>query len=53
MLIATLVTPSFEKPIDSLTDLPRAAKNGFTIGVIADSSSEYMFKVSIYFRTST
>ncbi|XP_066984769.1 glutamate receptor-like [Macrobrachium rosenbergii] len=44
MLIATLVTPSFEKPIDSLTDLPAATDNGFTILVTDETSDAYMFK---------
>ncbi|XP_068228681.1 glutamate receptor ionotropic, delta-1-like [Palaemon carinicauda] len=44
MLTATLIIPSFEKPINSLTDLPMAIKDGFTIVVTDDTSDEYMFK---------
>ncbi|XP_068228721.1 glutamate receptor ionotropic, delta-1-like [Palaemon carinicauda] len=44
MLTATLVKPSFEKPINGLTDLPAASKDGFTLVVTGDSIFEYMFK---------
>ncbi|XP_068228807.1 glutamate receptor ionotropic, delta-2-like [Palaemon carinicauda] len=44
MLIATLVTPSFEKPIDSLSDLPEATASGFTVLVTDETSDAYMFK---------
>ncbi|XP_068228591.1 probable glutamate receptor [Palaemon carinicauda] len=44
MLTATLIKPSFEKPINALTDLPAAIKEGFTLVVTADTSMEYMFK---------
>ncbi|XP_068201564.1 glutamate receptor ionotropic, delta-2-like [Palaemon carinicauda] len=44
MLTAVLAIPSYEKPIDSLEDLPRAVKAGYTIGVMADSTNEYLFR---------
>ncbi|XP_066984734.1 glutamate receptor ionotropic, delta-2-like [Macrobrachium rosenbergii] len=44
MLTATLIKPSFEKPINGLEDLPAAVKNGFTLVTTADTSMEYMFK---------
>ncbi|XP_068229311.1 probable glutamate receptor [Palaemon carinicauda] len=44
MLTAVLAVPAYEKPIDSLEDLPRAVKEGYTLGVLEDSSSEYIFK---------
>ncbi|XP_068215576.1 uncharacterized protein [Palaemon carinicauda] len=43
-LTAVLAIPAYEKPIDSLEDLPKAAEDGFTIGVIRDSTNEYIFK---------
>ncbi|XP_068229155.1 probable glutamate receptor isoform X2 [Palaemon carinicauda] len=46
ILTASLVTPSFEKPIDSLVDLPRAVAAGSTIGLIEDSSFDQLFKES-------
>ncbi|XP_068201416.1 glutamate receptor ionotropic, delta-2-like isoform X1 [Palaemon carinicauda] len=44
ILIATLIKPSFEKPIDGLTDLPAATKNGFTLVITSGTSMEYLFK---------
>ncbi|XP_066983160.1 glutamate receptor ionotropic, delta-2-like [Macrobrachium rosenbergii] len=44
MLTAVLAVPSYEKPVESLEDLPRAVKDGFTIGVMADSTNEYLFR---------
>ncbi|XP_068241146.1 glutamate receptor ionotropic, delta-2-like [Palaemon carinicauda] len=46
MLTAVLAVPAFEKPIDSLSDLPRAVREGFTLGVLADTTNEYIFKTS-------
>ncbi|XP_066982668.1 ionotropic receptor 21a-like [Macrobrachium rosenbergii] len=43
-LTAVLAIPVYEKPIDSLEDLPRAVRNGFTLTVVGDSLNEYMFK---------
>ncbi|XP_068229256.1 glutamate receptor ionotropic, delta-1-like [Palaemon carinicauda] len=43
-LTAVLVTPAFEKPIDYLTDLPDAVKQGATVGTVSDSSTEMLFK---------
>ncbi|XP_068229792.1 glutamate receptor ionotropic, delta-2-like [Palaemon carinicauda] len=43
-LTAVLVTPAFEKPIDDLTDLPQAISNGFTLGIVGETSFEYLFK---------
>ncbi|XP_068228578.1 glutamate receptor ionotropic, delta-2-like [Palaemon carinicauda] len=44
MLTATLIKPSYEKPINGLTDLPTSVKEGFTLVVTGDTSMEYMFK---------
>ncbi|XP_071522288.1 probable glutamate receptor [Panulirus ornatus] len=43
-LTAVLALPAFEKPIDGLADLPEAADHGFTLGVVRDSSIEFIFK---------
>ncbi|XP_066946009.1 glutamate receptor ionotropic, delta-1-like [Macrobrachium rosenbergii] len=43
-LTAVLAIPAYEKPIDSLEDIPQAVKDGFTVGVIRDSTNEYIFK---------
>ncbi|XP_068202866.1 glutamate receptor ionotropic, delta-2-like [Palaemon carinicauda] len=43
-LTAVLAIPTFETPIDSLEDLPRAVKDGFAIGVMEDSSNELLFR---------
>ncbi|KAK7085913.1 hypothetical protein SK128_018158 [Halocaridina rubra] len=44
-LTAVLVTPTFEKPIDYLTDIPEAVKSqGYSLGVIGDSAFEELFK---------
>ncbi|XP_064101797.1 glutamate receptor ionotropic, delta-2-like [Macrobrachium nipponense] len=48
MLTAVLAVPSYEKPVDSLEELPRAVKDGFTIGVMADSTNEYLFRDATY-----
>ncbi|XP_068228797.1 glutamate receptor ionotropic, delta-1-like [Palaemon carinicauda] len=45
MLIATLVKPSFEKPIESLSDIPAAVRNGFTFAIPAGGLTEEMFKI--------
>ncbi|XP_068228659.1 glutamate receptor ionotropic, delta-1-like [Palaemon carinicauda] len=45
MFIATLVKPSFEPPINGLTDLPNAIANKFTLVVTADTSTHYLFKI--------
>ncbi|XP_068228563.1 glutamate receptor ionotropic, delta-2-like [Palaemon carinicauda] len=50
MLTATLIKPSYEKPINSLTDLPGAVKDGFTLAMTADTIVEYMFR---YAQTET
>ncbi|XP_064099376.1 uncharacterized protein LOC135210403 [Macrobrachium nipponense] len=44
MLTAVLVKPSFEKPVNSLSDLPYAVQNGFTLVVSADTSDYFLFK---------
>ncbi|XP_068227665.1 glutamate receptor ionotropic, delta-1-like [Palaemon carinicauda] len=44
MLTAVLAIPAFEKPIDSLLDLPRAVKNGYTLGVLKDTANEMLFR---------
>ncbi|XP_068229235.1 glutamate receptor-like [Palaemon carinicauda] len=43
-LTAYLAIPTFEPPIDSLTDLPMAARDGFTIGTLKASSTEHLFR---------
>ncbi|XP_064101201.1 glutamate receptor ionotropic, kainate 2-like [Macrobrachium nipponense] len=44
MLTAVLAVPEFEEPVDSLTDLAKAVKQGFTLGVTRESSNEYIFR---------
>ncbi|XP_068200308.1 uncharacterized protein [Palaemon carinicauda] len=54
MLTASLAIPAFEAPIDYLTDLPRAVKQGFDIGVYKDTTNELLFreaKDGIYAQT--
>ncbi|XP_068210615.1 glutamate receptor-like isoform X2 [Palaemon carinicauda] len=46
VLTAVLAVPSYETPIDSLTDLPRATKEGFTIGMVGGTSNEEFFKAA-------
>ncbi|XP_066976609.1 glutamate receptor ionotropic, delta-2-like [Macrobrachium rosenbergii] len=46
MLTAVLAIPSYETPINSLEDLPRAVKDGFVVGVMRDTSNEDVFKVA-------
>ncbi|XP_066980911.1 glutamate receptor ionotropic, delta-2-like [Macrobrachium rosenbergii] len=44
-LIAVLAIPPYEKPVDSLTDLPRAVKHeGYTLGTSRLSMMEFLFK---------
>ncbi|XP_066982740.1 glutamate receptor ionotropic, delta-2-like [Macrobrachium rosenbergii] len=44
-LTSFLVVPVYEKPIDSLQDLPRAVENGFTLTVSEGTLLEYAFKI--------
>ncbi|XP_071542916.1 glutamate receptor ionotropic, delta-2-like, partial [Panulirus ornatus] len=44
VLTAVLAVPVFEKPVDSLSDLPASAGNGFIIGTLKDSSTEVLFR---------
>ncbi|XP_068201596.1 glutamate receptor ionotropic, delta-2-like [Palaemon carinicauda] len=44
LLTATLIIPAFEKPIDSLQDLPEAVASGFTLSVVGGTTNEYIFK---------
>ncbi|XP_068202882.1 glutamate receptor ionotropic, delta-2-like [Palaemon carinicauda] len=44
MLIAVLAIPAFETPINALEELPKAVQNGFTLGVMKDSTNEMIFK---------
>lgn len=44
-LTAVLAIPAFEQPVDSLTDLPYASLDGFTVGTLKDSSTEFLFRV--------
>ncbi|XP_068239646.1 probable glutamate receptor isoform X3 [Palaemon carinicauda] len=46
MLTAVLAIPAYETPIDSLEDLPRATKEGFTVGTLEGSSYETLFKTA-------
>ncbi|XP_068239635.1 probable glutamate receptor isoform X5 [Palaemon carinicauda] len=46
MLTAVLAIPAYETPIDFLRDLPRATKEGFTVGTIGDSNYETFFKTA-------
>ncbi|KAK3867483.1 hypothetical protein Pcinc_027053 [Petrolisthes cinctipes] len=43
-LTAVLAIPTFEKPVDSLTDLPLASLDGFAVGTLKDSSTEFLFR---------
>ncbi|XP_068202880.1 glutamate receptor ionotropic, delta-1-like [Palaemon carinicauda] len=43
-LTAVLAIPAHERPIDYLEDLPRAVKDGYTLGVMEDSSNELLFR---------
>ncbi|XP_068225815.1 glutamate receptor ionotropic, delta-1-like [Palaemon carinicauda] len=43
-LTAVLAIPTYEKPVDSLNDLPKAVAEGFTLGTVKDSSLEFLFK---------
>ncbi|XP_066960828.1 glutamate receptor ionotropic, delta-1-like [Macrobrachium rosenbergii] len=43
-LTAVLAIPAYEKPVDSLNDLPKAIKDGYTLGTVKDSSLEFLFK---------
>ncbi|XP_068220145.1 glutamate receptor ionotropic, delta-2-like [Palaemon carinicauda] len=44
-LIAVLAIPSYEKPVDSLTDLPWAVlQEGYTLGTSRMSMMEFLFK---------
>ncbi|XP_076055378.1 glutamate receptor ionotropic, delta-2-like [Oratosquilla oratoria] len=45
ILTSFLTLPAFEKPIDSLSDLYVASQErGYLLGLLADSSQEYLFK---------
>ncbi|XP_066962171.1 ionotropic receptor 40a-like [Macrobrachium rosenbergii] len=46
MLTAGLAVPAYETPIDSLEDLPRAVKEGFTVGTLGGSNYESFFKTA-------
>ncbi|XP_064114603.1 glutamate receptor ionotropic, delta-2-like isoform X2 [Macrobrachium nipponense] len=46
MLTASLAAPAYETPIDSLEDLPRAIKGGFTLGTLGNSNYESLFKTA-------
>ncbi|XP_063866159.1 glutamate receptor ionotropic, kainate 5-like [Scylla paramamosain] len=43
-LTAVLAIPSFDRPVDSLTDLPAAVANGFSVGTLKASSTEFLFR---------
>ncbi|XP_068227656.1 glutamate receptor ionotropic, delta-1-like [Palaemon carinicauda] len=44
MLTAVLSIPAFEKPIDSLLDLPKAVRDGYTLSVLKDTAVEMLFR---------
>ncbi|XP_068228604.1 probable glutamate receptor [Palaemon carinicauda] len=44
ILIATLIKPTFDKPINGLIDLPSSVKEGFTLVITADTTNELLFK---------
>ncbi|XP_068238836.1 uncharacterized protein [Palaemon carinicauda] len=46
MLTAVLAIPAYETPINSLQDLPKATKEGFTVGTLAGSHYESIFKTA-------
>ncbi|XP_066962173.1 glutamate receptor ionotropic, kainate glr-3-like isoform X2 [Macrobrachium rosenbergii] len=46
MLTAVLAIPAYETPIDSFEDLPRAVKDGFTVGTLGGSNYESFFKAA-------
>ncbi|XP_068229559.1 uncharacterized protein [Palaemon carinicauda] len=46
MLTAVLAIPTYETPIDSLQDLPRAIKEGFTLSIAKGTSYEHYFKTA-------
>ncbi|XP_069994897.1 probable glutamate receptor [Penaeus vannamei] len=43
-LTAVLAIPAFEKPLDTLEDLPPAAEEGFKVGTLRASSTEFLFR---------
>ncbi|KAK8380493.1 hypothetical protein O3P69_016827 [Scylla paramamosain] len=43
-LTAVLAAPSYEPTVDSLQDLPRAVRQGYTLGMIKDTSMMFLFK---------
>ncbi|XP_068229649.1 probable glutamate receptor [Palaemon carinicauda] len=43
-LTAVLAIPAYERPIDYLSDLPRAVDEGYTLTVTGDSTNEYIFR---------
>ena len=44
-----LVTPTYEKPIDSLEDTIRAAESGsYVMGTVFDTNLDNLFRVSSY-----
>ncbi|KAK4324866.1 hypothetical protein Pmani_004516 [Petrolisthes manimaculis] len=42
--MAVLAVPSYETPVDSLWDLPAAAAQGFSVGLVKDTSIQYIFQ---------
>ncbi|KAK4314826.1 hypothetical protein Pmani_013912 [Petrolisthes manimaculis] len=43
-LTAVLAAPSYETPVDSLWDLPAAAAQGFSVGLVKDTSIQFIFQ---------
>ncbi|KAK4319070.1 hypothetical protein Pmani_009964 [Petrolisthes manimaculis] len=43
-LMAVLAVPSYETPVDSLWDLPAAVAQGFSVGLVKDTSIQYIFQ---------
>lgn len=47
-LTAVLAIPTYEKPVDTLADLPPAYQDGFAVGTLKDSSTEFLFRVGLF-----
>ncbi|XP_064120655.1 glutamate receptor ionotropic, delta-1-like [Macrobrachium nipponense] len=43
-LTSYLAVPSYETPVDSLYDLPKAIKDGYTLGILKDTTNELLFR---------
>ncbi|XP_068229264.1 glutamate receptor ionotropic, kainate glr-3-like [Palaemon carinicauda] len=43
-LTSVLAVPSYETPVNSLYDLPKAIKDGYTLGILKDTTNELLFR---------